>query len=298
MITPIYIHIYIYIHIGTVYDMFWLLYMLMVLYTSIVYYIIVFNIFHVVLLLLLLLSNIHIYIYISFYIILYYWLYVWLKPFPSFLWTPQSISHQCFSQCLPKEKLSTRFWSHLRLPGVRPAAADGAPVESELLLYVLLVWHGEHKTNILQRHYLIERWWQTSRGTTSMHRPFLLPCRKTKTAASMPKLQCFLDWASATVQSTRLFLSDQHVWVTFECYSLSKPVRPIQLMSQCCAQAEAKICKAQFLWAKKISSDSGASREGRRKYRLCWAATVWRTFIWGPFASLVSQVGVSRIPQS
>ena len=131
MITPIYIHIYIYIHIGTVYDMFWLLYMLMVLYTSIVYYIIVFNIFHVVLLLLLLLSNIHIYIYISFYIILYYWLYVWLKPFPSFLWTPQSISHQCFSQCLPKEKLSTRFWSHLRLPGVRPAAADGAPVESE-----------------------------------------------------------------------------------------------------------------------------------------------------------------------
>ena len=62
--SPIYIHIYIYIHIGTVYDMFWLLYMLMVLYTSIVYYIIVFNIFHVVLLLLLLLSNIHIYIYI------------------------------------------------------------------------------------------------------------------------------------------------------------------------------------------------------------------------------------------
>ena len=291
--------IYIYIHIRTVYDMFWLLYMLMVLYILILFYIIVFNIFHF--------FNCY-YIYIS----LYIYIYLSLSRFTSFYIIDYMFGSSLFSafygprsrflisafRNASQKRSSQRASGHTSGSGGKTSCSrwsigrvrEAAPV----CLAGLKRW--------AQNQYLAVPLfdWEVVADKPRNHfhaSPFPSSLQEDEDSSFHAK--------TAMLSGLGLCNGAVHSSVPFRpaCMSYVQMLQPIETREADPAdvamlhQAEARICKAQFLWAKKISSDSGASREGRRKYRLCWAATVWRTFIWGPFDSLVSQVGVSRIPQ-
>lgn len=207
----------------------------------------------------------NIYIYISFYIILL--LIICLAQTFSQLFMDPAVD---FSSVLfampPKREALNALLVTPPAPGVRPATADGAPVESEEAAPVCLAGLKRWAQNQYLGVPLFD--WEVVADKPRNHfhaSPFPSSLQEDEDSSFHAKTAMLsgLGLCNGAVHSSVPFRPACMTWVTFECYSPSKPVRPIQLMSQCCAQAEARICKAQFLWAKKISSDSGASREGR-----------------------------------
>ena len=117
-------------------------------------------------------------------------------------------------------------------PGVRPATADGAPVESEEAAPVCLAGLKRWAQNQYLGVPLFD--WEVVADKPRNHfhaSPFPSSLQEDEDSSFHAKTAMLsgLGLCNGAVHSSVPFRPACMTWVTFECYSPSKPVRPIQL---------------------------------------------------------------------